>query len=57
MLLSFVNKRTRDKFIITDDLEVVCKELGWNKGEVESCGGVTKFMLQHEKNTDSLILD
>jgi len=57
MLLSFVNKKTRDKFIITDDLDVVCKELGWNKTEIEKCGGVTEFMHQHEKNTDEFILD
>ncbi len=56
MLLSFVNKNTRDKFIITDDLDLVCKELGWDKAEVEKCGGVTQFMHKHEKNTDGLIL-
>ncbi len=56
MLLSFVNKKTREKFIITDDLDVVCTELGWNKTEVEACGGVTQYMHQHEKKTDRFIL-
>lgn len=56
MLLSFVNKKTREKFIITDDLDVVCTELGWNKTEVEACGGVTQYMHQHEKKTDGFIL-
>eukprot|EP00979_Chaetoceros_neogracilis_P019386 scaffold12250_cov267-Chaetoceros_neogracile.AAC.4 len=52
VMLSFVNSKTRNKFIITDDLDLVCKELGWNKEKVEACGGVTAFMHQHEKNSD-----
>jgi hypothetical protein len=57
VLLSFVNSKTRNKFIITDDLDVVCKELGWDKNEVEACGGVTAFMHSHEKTSDSLFLE
>jgi hypothetical protein len=34
-LLSFVNEKTKKKFLITNSLEEVCKELGWNKDEVE----------------------
>jgi len=49
MLLSFVNEKTQRKFVITDDLDVVCNELGWKKAEVEKCGGVTAFMHQHQK--------
>lgn len=56
VLLSFVNSKTRNKFIITDDLDVVCRELGWDKNEVEACGGVTAFMHSHEKTSDSLFL-
>jgi len=56
IMLNFVNAKTRKKFIITDDLELVCKELGWDKEQVEACGGVTSFMHQHEKNSD-LVLD
>jgi L,D-peptidoglycan transpeptidase YkuD (ErfK/YbiS/YcfS/YnhG family) len=52
VMLSFVNSKTRNKLIITDDLDLVCKELGWNKEKVEACGGVTAFMHQHEKNSD-----
>jgi len=57
MLLSFVNENTQKKFVITDDLDVVCKELGWNKADVESCGGVTEFMHKHEKDGESLVFD
>jgi len=57
VLLSFVNSKTRNKFIITDDLDVVCKELGWDRNAVEECGGVTAFMHSHEKTSDSLFLD
>jgi len=54
MLLSFVNQKTRDKFIITDNLGVACEELGWNKTEVEECGGIVPFMNKHRKNADIL---
>jgi hypothetical protein len=57
MLLSFVNEQTQKKFIITDNLDIVCQELGWDKAEVEECGGVTEFMHKHEKAGDSLIFD
>jgi hypothetical protein len=55
MLLSFVNEQTQKKFVITDNLDIVCQELGWDKAEVEECGGVTEFMHKHEKAGDSLI--
>jgi len=57
MLLSFVNANTRKKFIITDDLSLVCKELGWSKQEVEACGGVTNFMTKHTKTGASMVFD
>uniref|UniRef100_A0A7S4RGF6 PDZ domain-containing protein n=2 Tax=Ditylum brightwellii TaxID=49249 RepID=A0A7S4RGF6_9STRA len=49
MMLNFVNENTRKKFIITDNLEKVCQELGWDKKEVDECGGITQFMHRHEK--------
>mmetsp|Transcript_2171 Transcript_2171/g.6322 ORF Transcript_2171/g.6322 Transcript_2171/m.6322 type:complete len:380 (+) Transcript_2171:77-1216(+) len=57
MLLSFVNENTQKKFVITDDLDVVCKNLGWDKADVESCGGITEFMHKHEKHGESLVMD
>jgi hypothetical protein len=30
-----VNEKTKKKFLITNSLDEVCKELGWNKDEVE----------------------
>ena len=57
MLLSFVNENTQKKFVITDDLDVVCKELGWNKDDVLQVGGVTDFMHKHEKHGETLIFE
>lgn len=28
-MLSFVNEHTRNKFILTDDINLVCNVLGW----------------------------
>jgi hypothetical protein len=56
-LLSFVNEKTKKKFLITNKLEAVCSELGWDQAEVEDCGGVTEFMHKHEKAGDSLLVD
>jgi hypothetical protein len=55
MLLSFVNEKTQKKFIVTDSLDRVCEELGWDKADVEACGGVTEFMHKHEKAGDAMI--
>jgi hypothetical protein len=58
VMLGFVNETTRAKFVITDDLQKVCEELGWSKAEVEQCGGVTEFMHKHEKSAgESFIVD
>jgi hypothetical protein len=56
-LLSFINEKTQKKFVITNDLANVCKELGWNKQEVEDCGGVMEFMHKHEKAGTSMIFE
>ena len=56
-MLSFVNEHTRKKFVITDDLELVCKELGWNMEEIETCGGVNGYMKKHLKHGLSFVFD
>jgi hypothetical protein len=56
-MLSFVNEHTRKKFVITDDLFVVCKELGWNLKEIETCGGVRSYMKKHLKHGLSFVFD
>lgn len=56
-MLSFVNERTQKKFLITNDLAAVCKDLGWNQAEIEDCGGMTEFMHKHEKAGTSMIMD
>lgn len=48
-MLSFVNEKTRKKFVITNDLKLVCSELGWNQTEVEECGSIQEYMYRHEK--------
>ena len=54
-LLGFVNEKTQSKFLITNSLDKVCEELGWDQREVEECGGVTEFMHKHEKVGDSYL--
>lgn len=56
-MLSFVNENTRKKFIITDDLVVVCKELGWNIKEIEHCGSVNGYMKKHLRHGLSFVFD
>ncbi|GMI32954.1 hypothetical protein TeGR_g10209, partial [Tetraparma gracilis] len=43
-LLSFVNEKTRSKFVLTDDLSVVCAELGLSEAEVADAGGVQAYV-------------
>jgi len=56
-MLSFVNEYTRKKFVITDDLQLVCKELGWNLKEIEACGSVNEYMKKHLKHGLSFVFD
>ena len=56
-MLSFVNEHTRKKFVITDGLFVVCKELGWNLKEIENCGGVRSYMKKNLKHGLSFVFD
>ncbi|KAL7483487.1 hypothetical protein ACHAW6_009135 [Cyclotella cf. meneghiniana] len=56
-MLSFVNENTRKKFVITDDLFVVCKELGWNLKEIEHCGSINSYMKKHLKHGLSFVFD
>lgn len=56
-MLSFVNEHTRKKFIITDDLFLVCKELGWNLKEIETCGSVNSYMKKHLQHGLSFVSD
>ncbi|CAB9520643.1 expressed unknown protein [Seminavis robusta] len=54
-LLSFVNEKTQSKFLITNSLDKVCEELGWEKRDVDDCGGIKEFMEKHEKVGDSFL--
>ena len=57
-MLSFVNEHTREKFVITDDLDLVCRELGWDASEVGSCaGGVNGYMKKHLHHGSSFVFD
>jgi hypothetical protein len=49
-MLSFVNHHTRKKFILTDDMNLVCNVLGWDKNEIDRCGGtVNSYMKENIK--------
>mmetsp|Transcript_7433 Transcript_7433/g.15511 ORF Transcript_7433/g.15511 Transcript_7433/m.15511 type:complete len:146 (-) Transcript_7433:132-569(-) len=56
-LLSFVNEKTQSKFLITNSLDQVCSELGWNKDEVDECGGITDFMAKHEEQSTLMVFN
>ena len=48
LLEGIVSKKTQDKFVITDSLDVVCEELGWGSKEaVEDAGGLEGFVFHH----------
>jgi len=55
--MKFVNEKTQRKFVITNDLSEVCDAMGWNKEEIDSCGGVKEFMHKHEEAGAALILE
>mmetsp|Transcript_5394 Transcript_5394/g.11826 ORF Transcript_5394/g.11826 Transcript_5394/m.11826 type:complete len:392 (-) Transcript_5394:129-1304(-) len=57
VMLNFVNENTRKKFVITDDLLVVCKELGWNTKEIETCGSINGYMKKHLKHGLSFLFE
>lgn len=48
-MLSFVNETTQKKFVLTNKIDTVCKETGWDVKDVEACGGISAFMLKHAK--------
>jgi hypothetical protein len=56
-MLSFVNEHTRKKFVITDDLDVVCDELGWDVNEIARCRGVNGYMNEHVHRGSSFVFD
>ena len=48
-MLSFINTKTRQKFVITGKQDTACEALGWKPDEVQEAGGMTEFMHSHEK--------
>jgi hypothetical protein len=55
-LLSFVNERTQKKFILTDNLDTVCEELGWDKSEVLDAGGIEGYAIRQDTSGNDLII-
>jgi len=56
-VLSFVNENTAAKFVITDSIDVVCKELGWSKDEIDAAGGVSQYLAEHKRPCEKLLVD
>jgi hypothetical protein len=54
-LLSFVNERTQKKFIITDSLDTVCMELGWDMAQVQAAGGLSSYATMKDSSGGDLI--
>lgn len=55
-MLTFVNAKTRQKFVITGKTEKACEALGWSPQQVEEAGGMTEFMHLHETLGTSLMI-
>ena len=55
-MLSFINAKTRQKFVITGDMEKACEALGWKPEQVQEAGGMTEFMHSHETLGTSLMI-
>ena len=55
-MLTFVNAKTRAKFVITGSMEKACETLGWKPQQVEEAGGMTEFIHSHETLGTSLMI-
>ena len=52
------HQKTKGKYVITDSLDVVYQELGWDIRTIEEAGGMEIFVLQYSKAaTECMILD
>jgi hypothetical protein len=56
LLESKLNDRTTEKFLLTTSMDVVCKELGWDKDALETAGGLEAFLSQHNKAAKERLL-
>lgn len=56
-MLKFVNDTTQNKFLITNNLDEVCDAMGWDKEEIETCGGVKEFMHKYEEIGADFLLE
>lgn len=56
-LLTFVNRTTKSKIIITDDLDILCQELGWSKEEIECCGGTNEYLKKYQIGNSNFVFD
>lgn len=55
-MLSFINAKTRQKFVITGKTDVACEALGWKVEDVEEAGSMSEFMHSHETLGTSLMI-
>jgi len=57
LILNFVNENTREKFVMTDHLNVVCHELGWDYHEVQSLGSIENYIQKHSRAAANMVFD
>lgn len=55
-MLTFINAKTRAKFVITGSMEKACETLGWKPQLVEEAGGMTEFIHSNETLGTSLMI-
>jgi len=48
-LFNFVTKSTVEKFVLTEDLDAVCSELGWYRPMVNQHGGLSLYLKKHKQ--------
>merc|ERR1712165_615352 len=53
-LLNFVNKNTGEKFVLCDDLDSVCTELGWYTPMVYQHGGLNLYLKKYKQPLEIL---
>ena len=58
LLRKVLHPKMNEKYVITDSLDVVYQELGWDIRTIDEAGGLENFVLQHSKAaTECMILD
>ncbi len=56
-MLTFVKVHTRKKFVVINNSNLVCRELGWDVSEIHKCGGANGCMNRHAHCSSSFVFE